>query len=102
VIRTTQSLLKQKLSRQKARESALWNFFEEFTLSSAMSTVSNSSSDSKTCGVCGLLTTLRCSDCKSEYYCGRVHQSSHWNVHKKDCKIAKFNNNINRLLNVLS
>ena len=38
------------------------------------------------CAVCGLLGPLRCSRCKSVFYCGRAHQTAHWNAaHKVSC-----------------
>jgi hypothetical protein len=32
---------------------------------------------------------LKCSRCKSVFYCGKQHQTQDWNKHKLNCKEAK-------------
>eukprot|EP01033_Poteriospumella_lacustris_P024738 gene24738-gene21409 len=34
---------------------------------------------------CGSEASLRCSKCKSVYYCSESHQRQHWKVHKLCC-----------------
>lgn len=34
---------------------------------------------------CGIEASLRCSKCKSVYYCSELHQRQHWKVHKLCC-----------------
>jgi len=41
------------------------------------------------CGVCtSVKDLLRCSRCKTEWYCGEGHQRQHWPVHKKVCGVS--------------
>jgi FKBP-type peptidyl-prolyl cis-trans isomerase len=45
---------------------------------------------SHSCGKCGKVLQQanppKCAACKSEYYCNRECQTTHWRVHKKECK----------------
>ncbi|XP_071438993.1 SET domain-containing protein SmydA-8-like [Hetaerina americana] len=38
------------------------------------------------CVVCSGPTSLRCSGCRSVFYCSRDHQKLHWSTHKGECK----------------
>lgn len=38
------------------------------------------------CIVCDGPTALRCSGCKSVFYCTREHQKKHWSTHRRECK----------------
>ncbi|EZA57559.1 Protein msta, isoform B [Ooceraea biroi] len=37
------------------------------------------------CPVCGKNATLKCGNCKREFYCGKSHQSRDWPRHKSTC-----------------
>jgi len=41
------------------------------------------------CGFCGALAEVKCSTCKSVYYCDRNCQKRHWKQHKTGCKQIK-------------
>lgn len=42
------------------------------------------------CAVCSVPSTLRCTRCKSTWYCGKPHQVQHWGeIHKKQCEDMK-------------
>lgn len=46
--------------------------------------------DDKKCPVCEEESTLRCSNCKVMYYCGKEHQLKHWHsTHKSECEDMK-------------
>jgi len=40
----------------------------------------------RTCAVCNLAAPLRCSRCKSSFYCSVAHQIASWKQHKRACK----------------
>jgi hypothetical protein len=47
---------------------------------------------SNTCAVCDKAASLKCSACKSIFYCSKEHQTVHWKKHKGDCRrIAQVN-----------
>lgn len=37
------------------------------------------------CGFCGALAKVKCSKCKSSFYCDRNCQKRDWKVHKQKC-----------------
>ncbi|KAJ6562886.1 hypothetical protein DFH09DRAFT_1159825 [Mycena vulgaris] len=37
------------------------------------------------CAVCRTLSSTRCSQCSTAYYCSSAHQKAHWKVHKSMC-----------------
>ena len=41
------------------------------------------------CGFCGALASVKCSSCKSVFYCDRNCQKRHWKEHKSFCKSKK-------------
>jgi len=41
------------------------------------------------CPVCGKNATLKCGNCKREFYCGRSHQSEDWPRHRSACSAWK-------------
>ncbi|KIM97223.1 hypothetical protein OIDMADRAFT_182606 [Oidiodendron maius Zn] len=43
-------------------------------------------SEVDTCSVCGAKSVSRCSRCKTVSYCSKPCQTSHWPLHKADCK----------------
>ena len=38
------------------------------------------------CKICNIETSLKCSRCKSIYYCSIEHQKIDWSIHKCECK----------------
>ncbi|XP_046405956.1 SET domain-containing protein SmydA-8-like isoform X2 [Ischnura elegans] len=42
--------------------------------------------EAMSCVVCSGPTSLRCSGCRSVFYCSRGHQKQHWSEHKRECK----------------
>ncbi|XP_076377777.1 SET domain-containing protein SmydA-8-like [Megalopta genalis] len=45
------------------------------------------------CEICGKVTTLTCSACKSVYYCCKDHQKKDWSKHVKICRPYKLTEN---------
>lgn len=41
--------------------------------------------DAKHCVVCQKISTAKCSNCGSVYYCSAEHQKTDWKNHKKSC-----------------
>jgi hypothetical protein len=41
--------------------------------------------EAQTCSWCGSPASLRCSRCKSTWYCCKEHQRMHWREHKITC-----------------
>ena len=43
----------------------------------------------KPCGLCDTINAkMKCSGCKSQFYCSKDHQRQAWKTHKKECKAA--------------
>jgi len=42
-----------------------------------------------TCGLCGAAAPHRCARCKATSYCSREHQTQHWKVHKRECRMLR-------------
>ncbi|KAK9683621.1 hypothetical protein RND81_10G153900 [Saponaria officinalis] len=60
----------------------------EFSVSAAMSaTAVDVAGEKEGCAVCGEPTKLRCSACKTIYYCSQICQRKHWmSEHRTNCK----------------
>lgn len=42
--------------------------------------------DQGICAVCGKTATMRCGNCKLEFYCQKEHQRNDWSRHKSRCR----------------
>ena len=47
--------------------------------------------ESGECGVCGKIATIKCSRCRSTFYCNKEHQEQDWKNHSPICKILSSN-----------
>lgn len=47
----------------------------------------------RTCPVCQIESKLRCTRCKSVWYCSPQHQKDDWSIHKLVCKIKSSTTN---------
>lgn len=59
---------------------------------------SASGDENKKCAVCGATSNLlRCSRCKSAWYCGQAHQIQDWPTHQRICMTASSKPKLKRL-----
>ncbi|XP_076235634.1 SET and MYND domain containing, arthropod-specific, member 5 isoform X2 [Calliopsis andreniformis] len=45
------------------------------------------------CPICGEHATLRCSNCKQQFYCSKDHQRQDWSSHKTTCQVWEIHEN---------
>lgn len=62
-------------------------------MSSSISSTESSQEDAK-CKICGLASTLRCSNCAQTVYCSREHQKMDWSTHKMNCHPFKIQHDL--------